>query len=66
MAEWEAQSRMQTADSWSPEKGGDFPFRADFYLGTGPACAALKDEFVFRDQGEDTCIASISSLHKAQ
>jgi len=63
MPEWEVQARTQSLESWRPDGATHLPFRADFYLGTGPACLSPKAKlFLYRDIFEGTCVVSVSKL----
>jgi hypothetical protein len=63
MPEWEVEARTQSLESWRPDGAVHLPFRADFYLGTGPACLSPKaKQFLYRDISEGTCVVSVSRL----
>jgi len=60
--EWEVEARTRSLESWRPDGAGHLPFRADFHLGTGPACLNLNaKELLYRDITEGTCVAPVSS-----
>ena len=62
MPESEVQARTQSAERWRPDGVVQLPFRADFYLGTGPVCLRRPNanQFLYRDIVENTCVFPVS------
>lgn len=59
--EWEVKARTQSLESWHPDDPVLLPFRADFYLGTGPVCLSSKaKQILYRNIAESTCVRPVS------
>lgn len=66
VSEWEYLTRRSVARHWNPLRPGGIPFRADFYVGTGPVCGSLPPaRLLYRNRTEGTCVMALAPSKSA-